>query len=105
MQIKENIKASPQLATAEFPVQRASNTENIPIWWRHHVPEAYPWLPIKLSWLNIIYNLNVLGLYGQIKHLIFEISFQLQAQYPQNIAMVFFSFNLWFFCVVNFVSY
>ena len=23
--------------TGEFPAQRASNTENISIWWRHHV--------------------------------------------------------------------
>ena len=22
--------------TSEFPTQRASNTENVPIWWRHH---------------------------------------------------------------------
>ena len=24
-------------ATGEFPAQRASNTENVSIWWRHHV--------------------------------------------------------------------
>ena len=44
-QIKENIKApchwpcegnSP--VTGEFPAQKASNTENVFIWWRHHVP-------------------------------------------------------------------
>ena len=23
--------------TGEFPTQRASNAENVPIWWRHHV--------------------------------------------------------------------
>ena len=23
--------------TGEFPAQRASYTENVPIWWRHHV--------------------------------------------------------------------
>ena len=42
--IKENIKAprswlcaenSP--VTGEFPAQRASNAENVSIWWRHHV--------------------------------------------------------------------
>ena len=22
--------------TGEFPAQRASNAENVPIWWRHH---------------------------------------------------------------------
>ena len=45
--VKENIKAprdwlctgnSP--GTGEFPVQRASNAENVSIWWRHHVPNA-----------------------------------------------------------------
>ena len=41
-QINENIKAphhrvgnSP--VTGEFPAQRASNTENVSIWWRHYV--------------------------------------------------------------------
>ena len=24
--------------TGEFPTQRASNAENVSIWWRHHVP-------------------------------------------------------------------
>ena len=23
--------------TGEFPAQRASNAENVPIWWRHHM--------------------------------------------------------------------
>ena len=27
--------------TGEFPVQRGSNTEKVPIWWRHHVKEEY----------------------------------------------------------------
>ena len=26
--------------TGEFPAQRASNAENVSIWWRHHVPSA-----------------------------------------------------------------
>ena len=26
------------LVTDEFPAQRASNVENVSIWWRHHVP-------------------------------------------------------------------
>ena len=25
--------------TSEFPAQRTSNTENVSIWWRHHVPD------------------------------------------------------------------
>ena len=46
MQIKENIKAPRPVTglfagnspvTDEFPVQKASNTENVSIWWRHHV--------------------------------------------------------------------
>ena len=27
--------------TGEFPTQRASNAENVSIWWRHHVGEQY----------------------------------------------------------------
>ena len=43
-QIKENIKAPRYCplcgeftGTGEFPAQRASNAENVSIWWRHHV--------------------------------------------------------------------
>ena len=43
-QIKENIKAPRHwhlcgefTGTGEFPAQRASNAENVSIWWRHHV--------------------------------------------------------------------
>ena len=40
-QIKENIKAPRHWSlcgefTGEFPAQRASNAENVSIWWRHH---------------------------------------------------------------------
>ena len=38
-QIKQNIKA-PRAAnspvTGDFPAQRASNAENVSIWWLHH---------------------------------------------------------------------
>ena len=41
--IKENIKAprhwplwGEESVTGEFPAQRASNAENVSIWWRHH---------------------------------------------------------------------
>ena len=27
--------------TGEFPTQRSSNTENVSIWWRHHVPNGH----------------------------------------------------------------
>ena len=43
-QIKENIKAPGHwplcgefTGTGEFPAQKASNAENVSIWWRHHV--------------------------------------------------------------------
>ena len=43
VQIKENIKAPRHwplcgefTGTGEFPAQRASNAENVSIWWRHH---------------------------------------------------------------------
>ena len=29
------------LVTGEFPAQRASNAENVSIWWRHHVGVIY----------------------------------------------------------------
>ena len=32
----------------EFPVQRASNTENVSIWWRHHVTLVH--LPTTIKW-------------------------------------------------------
>ena len=40
-QIKGNIKAQHHWPlwwefTGEFPAQRASNAENVSIWWRHH---------------------------------------------------------------------
>ena len=37
--------------TGEFPAQRASNAENISIWWRHHVEQLHRltrgWVPIS----------------------------------------------------------
>ena len=29
--------------TGEFPAQKASNAENVSIWWRHHVFDFKPW--------------------------------------------------------------
>ena len=52
---QENIKALRHwplcgefTGTGEFPAQRASKAENVPIWWRHHVtndvgPVSYLW--------------------------------------------------------------
>ena len=31
------------LVTGEFPTQRASNAENVSIWWRHHVTHMHHW--------------------------------------------------------------
>ena len=46
--IKENIKiprhwpcAGNSPVTGEFPVQKASNAENVYIWWRHHVYQGH----------------------------------------------------------------
>ena len=33
--------------TSEFPAQRASNAENVSIWWRHHV---ISWVPCGFLW-------------------------------------------------------
>ena len=47
-QIKEYIKAPRHwplcgefTGAAEFPAQRASNAENVSIWWRHHEMNSY----------------------------------------------------------------
>ena len=32
--------------TGEFPAQRASNTENVSIWWRHHVNISIFWFSL-----------------------------------------------------------
>ena len=39
--------------TGEFPAQRASNAENVSIWWRHHVPvKWHVWTCINRACLN-----------------------------------------------------
>ena len=54
-QIKENIKlrvtglgAGNSPVTGEFPVQKASNAENVSIWWRHH-----GWRPAAATMISI----------------------------------------------------
>ena len=54
-QIKENIKAPRHwplcgefTGTGEFPAQRASNAENVFIWWRHHADVFL--CPIERAW-------------------------------------------------------
>ena len=49
-------------ATGEFPAQRASNAENVSIWWRQHAMNDYTWNDIPtdlLSNFNSIENLYV----------------------------------------------
>ena len=36
--------------TGEFPAQRASDAENVSIWWRHHVAHWSKWLHWYYSW-------------------------------------------------------
>ena len=33
--------------TGGFPAQRASNAENVSIWWRHHVSNLFWWLTLR----------------------------------------------------------
>ena len=37
--------------TGEFPAQRASNAENVSVWWRHHVPFAVEWHWSMMWWM------------------------------------------------------
>ena len=39
--------------TGEFPAQRASDAENISIWWRHHVMHSHLWHRIKYDFLYL----------------------------------------------------
>ena len=42
--------------TGEFPAQRASNAENVYIWWRHHEvghSKTYVWHLPQRSWVNL----------------------------------------------------
>ena len=38
--------------TGEFPAQRASNAENVSIWWRHHVSPKFKPKPIQMGIRN-----------------------------------------------------
>ena len=55
--------------TGEFPAQRASNVENVSIWWRHHVITyliGY-WILTKLQEISIGYRYNVVQ-YNMLFH-------------------------------------
>ena len=56
-QIKENIKAPRHwplcgefTGTGEFPAQKASNAENVSIWWRHHASKPTPGTRPEIFW-------------------------------------------------------
>ena len=41
--------------TGEFPAQRASNAENVSIWWRHHTPNiTFLWCSVYLTNCDIM---------------------------------------------------
>ena len=48
--------------TDEFPAQKASNAENVSIWWRHHDIAHFVQAPVYWRWalLHNISNLNLL---------------------------------------------
>ena len=74
VQIKENIKALRQwplcgefTMTGEFPAQRASNAENVSIWWRHHeIIEPLPHLP-GTNWSNSSHTESPLSAYKSVE--------------------------------------
>ena len=41
--------------TGEFPAQMASNAENVPIWWRHHV-KLYSWTHGNMETLSVLWE-------------------------------------------------
>ena len=51
-------KTSKLRVTGEFPAQRASNVENVSIWWRNHVQTDNTYLAIagKISWLGVCWG-------------------------------------------------
>ena len=51
--------------TGEFPAQRASNTENVSIWWRHHDDKKIIWNYIKPN--SIIMALCLIGVKSSLQ--------------------------------------
>ena len=62
--------------TGEFPTQRASNTENISIWWRHHGKRGHRYTNGKWSFAPItfaeencyIYHISMAAADGSVKY-------------------------------------
>ena len=44
--------------TGEFPAQRASNAESVPIWWRHHerIKQAELWIVLGSSYIRVLFQ-------------------------------------------------
>ena len=45
--------------TGEFPAQRASNAENVSIWWRHHEHFKFLGINYKLLWGHYIFSYSI----------------------------------------------
>ena len=53
--------------TGEFPAQRASNAENVSIWWRHHGEIILMWMP----WTSLIISCFTGSIRGKLPVTIF----------------------------------
>ena len=51
----------------EFPAQRASNAENVLIWWRHHEMSLQPGLNSQVGRYSVV-NMAALGSSGLLEH-------------------------------------
>ena len=74
-QIKENIKAPRHwplcgefTGTGEFPAQRASNAENVSIWWCHHVER--PWCSCDIIVKYQLYGTSITCIIPQLSILL-----------------------------------
>ena len=47
--------------TGEFPAQRASNAENVSIWWRHHAMEPAQSGPEEYGYTNDTYQVKIIS--------------------------------------------
>ena len=63
--------------TGEFPAQRASNAENVSIWWRHHVMLSFSFTTFSnndiIIWVCIFLHGNTSSIsYGTVKILLMQ---------------------------------
>ena len=54
--------------TGEFPSQRASNAENLSIWWRHHANSIRGTGESQNSEVTLVEDMGTIGAYQTIKH-------------------------------------